>query len=856
MVQWLKRVACASSIALAMVGVAWASGPINVVGISPHEIEEGALHDVWADIAPTSGLQTVEVGTRVVVEAAVDTMGVRDDISDSLETVAWEIINVPANSGILGETGIETVFSFVPDTIGWYKIELTVNGTDVSTLLITAADYVGVGTIDISAAVSPECGACHSDQVDGWELTTHASATERNLSTSYMGESCLECHATGFDSEAWAALGDSGFVFPIPGEGVYDSIVAVDPAQALGFGVQCEACHGPGSQHKGLTTLAQTSVSYGSDVCAQCHDEPSHHPEPIAWDASVHAADWDIQHFARDRCAACHTAQGFVDMTVDGGLYQANSDPDPITCSACHDPHDAPGPANLRLGSVENACTSCHKLRVSSHGIHHSNQGPMIAGTDGMELEGYEYSNSSHSNVDGACATCHMAGLPSMITDIIDQDGEVEADSISLGEAVGIVGGHTFSVVGEFDAEEFVNGEGCVPCHSSVSMEVLEFSQFTIMNLLDELKANLPVAAEGGAGAHEDAGAPVFGGDLLTETEAAAAFNWYFVVNDGSYGVHNHSYAADLLNASIAEVKKTSTPGTIVSITDVPNDQGSFVQIRWNAFAVDDTINSYQIERNDGGRWVALEDTTLIPDSTSSTNRYVCEVSTIKDSSAAQGVRNTRLRVVGTSNSTTYTTPEASGYSFDNIDPLGVESSWYDSTTMKLTWTPSPSSDVQYYAVYQGRILTAPQITGEPYLLVTDTATVVAARHSYGIVAIDFGGNASVFNMSNITQVRTTNIESNPAPATALLGNAPNPFNPSTEISYQLHEATKVTLTVYNILGQPVRTLVSGSQIAGSHSVNWDGRDSNGLHVASGAYIYVMSTEKGFRSNGRMLLLR
>jgi predicted CXXCH cytochrome family protein len=855
MVQWLKRVACASSIALAMVGVAWASGPISVVGISPHEIEEDALHEVWEDIAPTSGLQTVEVGTRVVVEAAVDTMGVRDDISDSLETVAWEIINVPANSDILGETGTETLFSFVPDTIGWYKIELTVNGTDVSTLLITAADYVGVGTIDTTAAASPECGACHSDQVDGWALTTHASATERNMTTSYMNQSCMECHATGFDSTAWSALGDSGFVFPTPGEGVYDSIVAVDPAQALGFGVQCEACHGPGSEHKGLTTLAQTSVSYSPDVCAQCHDEPSHHPEPIAWEASVHSSDWDIQHFTRSSCAACHTAQGFVDMTVDGGVYQANSDPDPITCSACHDPHDAPGPANLRLGSVEDACTSCHKLRVSSHGIHHSNQGNMIAGTDGMELEGYEYSNSSHSNVDGACATCHMAGLPSFITDIIDQDGEVEADSISLSEATGIVGGHTFDVIGEFDGEEFVNGEGCVDCHSSVSIEVLEFSQHTIMNLLDDLKANLPVAAEGGAGAHEDAGNPVFSGDLLTETETAAAFNWYFVANDGSYGVHNHSYAADLLNASIAEAKKTNTPGTIVSILDVPNDEGKVVQIRWNAFAVDDTINSYQIRRLGTGVWEDVGGAISV-DSSVSTNRYVFNVPTTKDSTKVGGLRLSKFRIVGTSNTASYTSPDLTGYSYDNIAPLGVESSWYDSTSMKLTWTASPSPDVQYYALYQGRYAAAPPISGEPYLLVTDTAAVVAAPHSYGIVAIDYGGNASVFNSSNISQIRTTNIKSNPAPATALLGNAPNPFNPTTEISYQLHEATKVTLTVYNILGQPVRTLVSGTQVAGSHSANWDGRDSNGLHVASGAYIYVMSTEKGFRSNGRMLLLR
>jgi len=66
----------------------------------------------------------------------------------------------------------------------------------------------------------------------------------------------------------------------------------------------------------------------------------------------------------------------------------------------------------------------------------------------------------------------------------------------------------------------------------------------------------------------------------------------------------------------------------------------------------------------------------------------------------------------------------------------------------------------------------------------------------------------------------------------------PNPFNPSTTIRYGLPEASNVSLVVYNILGQQVRTLVNGAQGPGYHSVVWDGRDEAGRVAATGVYIY------------------
>jgi hypothetical protein len=75
--------------------------------------------------------------------------------------------------------------------------------------------------------------------------------------------------------------------------------------------------------------------------------------------------------------------------------------------------------------------------------------------------------------------------------------------------------------------------------------------------------------------------------------------------------------------------------------------------------------------------------------------------------------------------------------------------------------------------------------------------------------------------------------------------NFPNPFNPGTLIKYQLPEPASVSLTVYNILGQKVRTLVYPGlqQAAGAYQVEWDGRDNVGAKAAGGVYFYRMEAK-------------
>jgi hypothetical protein len=72
----------------------------------------------------------------------------------------------------------------------------------------------------------------------------------------------------------------------------------------------------------------------------------------------------------------------------------------------------------------------------------------------------------------------------------------------------------------------------------------------------------------------------------------------------------------------------------------------------------------------------------------------------------------------------------------------------------------------------------------------------------------------------------------------ALLQNYPNPFNPETIIKYQITSPAAVSLKIYNLRGQEVRTLVDAVQNSGNYEIPWDGRDDFGNEVSSGVYIY------------------
>ncbi len=85
--------------------------------------------------------------------------------------------------------------------------------------------------------------------------------------------------------------------------------------------------------------------------------------------------------------------------------------------------------------------------------------------------------------------------------------------------------------------------------------------------------------------------------------------------------------------------------------------------------------------------------------------------------------------------------------------------------------------------------------------------------------------------------------------------NIPNPFNPTTQISFALPQAGKVNLAIYNVLGQHVKNLVDDYMGAGYQTVTWDGTDFSGHQVASGVYFYRLTTGQ-FTDTRKMMLLK
>ncbi|MAX09526.1 MAG: hypothetical protein CMG13_01520, partial [Candidatus Marinimicrobia bacterium] len=85
--------------------------------------------------------------------------------------------------------------------------------------------------------------------------------------------------------------------------------------------------------------------------------------------------------------------------------------------------------------------------------------------------------------------------------------------------------------------------------------------------------------------------------------------------------------------------------------------------------------------------------------------------------------------------------------------------------------------------------------------------------------------------------------------------NYPNPFNPVTNISFDAVSSGKVSLVVYDVLGNRVKTLLNGFVTPGHYVMSWDGTDENGVSVSSGVYIYTLSNSGSYVSK-RMLLVK
>ncbi len=126
------------------------------------------------------------------------------------------------------------------------------------------------------------------------------------------------------------------------------------------------------------------------------------------------------------------------------------------------------------------------------------------------------------------------------------------------------------------------------------------------------------------------------------------------------------------------------------------------------------------------------------------------------------------------------------------------------------------------------------------------------------IIAFDTGGNYTEDESDEDFSISSTSNDNEIVPilVNSLSKNYPNPFNPTTTISYSLKYNSNVSIDVYNIKGQRIKTLINEYKVSGSYSISWSGNDDSGKSVSSGLYFYKMQVNDKPVSIRKCLLLK
>ncbi len=908
---------------------------IKIEGYSPQEI-----HDLGWTSPRSTGLSNVGVNQLVYLVG-------RDSLNAAVTTYTWSLASKPAGSNAVLDSANKKQTTFKPDVVGKFTVQLVITtaggASQARSVTINAAKFVGVGGMDglpVDVAAG-QCALCHNANFTQWTKTGHSDMLKRGIdgtASDHYSEACIECHTTGYDPDA---DGNDGFddvqkelnwVFPATlTAGNYDALKANYPKLAHRANVQCESCHGPGSGHKGVDRAA-IAMSLDEAVCGYCHEEGAYHVKSTQWKNSLHAVGVaSASANVNSGCTTCHSGWAFIrridpipnDKRPDRGFQQ-------VSCAVCHDQHRADLPYQVRSlndvtlgdGTVVNyggngkLCMQCHISRrdaesytddptnlSANFGPHHSNQADMLDGTNAIEY-GIPIGTSGHKfAVTDACVTCHMqATLPT---------GNPARDK---------VGEHTWAMKWDGDTPTVPNDDVehiavCQTCHGPIKSfddilakadfdgdGTIESTRHEIEGMIDQLDKLLPPRTNTTVVRQNFDW--TLAGLSPAEVEkrkayAKAWYNWRFVAEDGSNGVHNAGYSIALLQRSIASITTGDIgAGDIISITDIPNDQGKQVRMAWSKFPGDgvstNPITGYSLWRrvddqaaNASAAKVASKEVMLTQVSqekvgarfviaqagtwdfvawvpASGYEFYNSVVPTLYDTTAATGIHWSVFFVAGHASGQIYESAPDSGYSVDNLAPFApsnVVASLLPNKTVGLQWADPVDEDFQYFAIYRSTTAGFDPKGTQPLATLTgvnynDTAVTPASQYYYRISAYDFAGNESNYSPELNVFVTSVAERGGGVPTEfALAQNYPNPFNPETRIEYQLPASSHVRLSIYTALGQEVRRLVDYVQPAAYHFVMWDGRDNAGNPLPSGVYFYRLVTEK-FTSIKKMVMMK
>ena len=600
-----------SSLACAAAAVTLlASAPFSAaqeIGARPLTHQEIKDYNLPEGTNPSGGLMVVGLGEPVYLEVLVDKGEFVSNVTWSVEGITaifkdppvssatFEPSPIPADMPIYspGDRAIYDAYGrtlFRPDVEGTYTIKAVANtasGTVEMEAKITGARYVGVGYM-AGATYDPEigaltggaeaewpaqCGLCHEERAMEYLKTGHASfftlAVDGQMSSHY-NEGCIDCHVLGGSNPMAEGNGSffdvarqTGWTFPEhPEPGTW---AAMPPELQAKANIQCESCHGAGSQHIGLKDNIAVSLSSGD--CGQCHDEAPYHQINIQWNLSGHAVATRYPTGSESRlsCVRCHSGIGFIESVDEdyANVDQNSFEYEAIVCAACHDPHNASNPHQLRTvaditlqnghvvteGGNGKLCMNCHQARrdaypyvgdepstISTHfGPHYGIQGDLLNGTNAIDYGKVPSNPSAHLYATSdSCASCHMQS------------------PMGTGENIG--GGHTFKMhAGEADMVG-----ACADCHGPMDsfddMKLVDYNydgmiegvQTEVEHLMEALAMKLPPVGEPTVQIERNA--------VYSVAVKRAMYNYFCAEEDGSHGMHNPRYITGILRASITDV--------------------------------------------------------------------------------------------------------------------------------------------------------------------------------------------------------------------------------------------------------------------------------------------------------------
>ena len=759
----------------------------------------GTLGSYPADTFPIySGLNTVAIGMKVYLTA---------DTAEGVSSITWTLVSQPAGSNTTLSSTSDQKVTLVPDSIGYYIVQVEVNGGALDKDTLLAATYRGYKEGEVLGCICHDLSSGRDWQtvVPKWQATGHATIFKEGITGmlepsvvdgKYQGvyaPHCIKCHTTGWSPDAdngnfgyeaktsgfdttWYktfTFENGEYLIPVNDMTAWN-LLTTDSKYAKAARVAfigCESCHGPASAHQdsyGNPNMISKSLDAG--VCNQCHDAPTHHMVGHYYNASAHATLPHLE--ARTSCFPCHGGTAYYKYSKNPNSPNwVNEDATPISCAVCHKAHEVNDNFGLRIvpvtlqngysvteGGNGQLCMTCHQSRKDIN----------TAVTDTPPYYGFVDRYGPHH---GPQADMYLGRnaynygntlLDGLMTHGSVKDACVTCHMAERGPAN--TPNHEFTLVDTTGGVEKDIVSGCVPCHGNItSFDDIQASsdldgngkiegvQTEIEGMLANLADLLPKDASGNVVSRLSDSLKVKGKPNVVK----GIYTYYFVSEDKSMGVHNAKYTIGILSAAM----KALGAEVPVELTGFSATTGaSEVTLKWET-ATEVNNNGFEIERKTADKWEKIG------------------------------------FVKGNGTSTNF-----SKYTFkDNVSGLSVNKAYYRLRQVDLNGTSKYSKEIE--------------------------VAIVAGPKDY-----------------------------------ALSQNFPNPFNPSTTIRYALPYESNVKISVYNITGQLIKVLVNSEQPTGNHEVTFS-TNSHGEQLSSGIYFYTIEAKAiggsgSFRQTKKMVLMK